>query len=206
MSPAEMRLTPAMRYRIALSFPAEYDVRRSELAVFKDWDSGRFVVTAHPKRKGMETRAWRRFLFAYYRAAKTRAKSLWREKYRSGMPNHVEFQWAETCFASAIPYTGRVVLTGEERQLVADAEQYGDFTLDMLWLLVEGLGWRPGKPVPEDDPGWLAVWAEEEHCIGYYETVRRFLGMSEPPYISHRVEMPAAVRAAYAEQASCRLL
>lgn len=189
-------MTLGMEYRNKLPFAAEFDVRRSEIAVFKDWDSGQFVVTVHPKLTGDDPK--HKALFAYYAAAEAKARSMWREKYGLAMPEHVEFQWAETCFADAIPYTGAVQLTPEEATFLQTAKSLGDFTLDMLWLLVEGLGWRPGKPVSEDDPGWLAVWAEDEECGSYYEIVRAALAMPEPTYIGYQAEMPAAVRVAYA--------
>lgn len=189
-------MSPAMKYRNSLDFGPKFDSRRSEIAVYKDWDSGQFVVTVFPKLT--EDNPGHKARFAYYEAADAKAKSLWLEKYHVDMPEHVEHQWAETSFADAIPYIGTVQLSKEEAEFLKKARSLGDFTLDMLWLIVEGLGWRPGNPVSEDDLGWLAVWAEHEECGGYYEIVRAVLAMPEPTYIGHEAVMPAAVRAAYA--------
>lgn len=72
----------------------------------------------------------------------------------------------------------------------------------MLWLIVEGLGWRPGKAVPEDDSGWLVVWAEEEECGCYIDIIRDVLGMPETPAPTHLGWKPPAVAAAYAKSHS----
>lgn len=129
----------AMQYRNALSFPAEYDSRRTDIDIYGNWDTDLFVVASTEKQ----------------------AKDKWLEKYGSVMPDEIECNDAETSSAGNIAYTGTVQLTDEEKFIVRNAAAYGDFTLDMLWLLVEGLGWRPGNPVAEDDIGWIAVWAEQ---------------------------------------------
>lgn len=167
-------MSPAMKYRNSLNFGAEFDSRRSEIMVFKDWMSGKFVVTVLPKLTGDDPDNTQ---CTYNGAFAVKAKSLWHEKYAQEMPEHVDGQWAETCFADAIPYVGTVLLTQEETEVLKNAKSFGDFTLDMLWLIVEGLGWRPGKPVSEEDPGWLAIWAEDEECASYYEIVRSVLAM-----------------------------
>lgn len=150
----------ATQYRNTLSFAAEYDSRRTDIEVYKNWDTGQFVVAT----------------------SEQQAQARWQEKYASPMSDEVECVNAQTSFASIIPYTGTVQLTAEEAAIVDNAQAYGDFTLDMLWLLVEGLGWRPGNPVPEDHPGWIAVWAEECACVGYIDIVRDVLGMPEENY------------------------
>ena len=150
----------AMQYRNALSFPAEYDSRRTDIDIYQNWDTGQFVVAS----------------------TEEQAKAKWLEKYASQIPDDIECNDAETCSACYIAYTGTVQLTDEENTIVQNAGAYGDFTLDMLWLLVEGLGWRPGKPVPEDDLGWIAVWAEECDGVGYIDIVRDVLGMPGDDY------------------------
>lgn len=150
----------AMQYRNALSFSNEYDSRRTDIDIYKNWDTGQFVVAS----------------------IEEQAKVKWFEKYASPLPDEVECHDAETSSACIIPYTGTVQLTREEKAIVENAGAYGDFSLDMLWLLVEGLGWRPGKPVPEDDIGWIAVWAEECDCVGYIDIVREVLGMPGEDY------------------------
>lgn len=186
-------ITPALAARLALAIPPEFDIRRSHIQIFADWGTGEYVKTVHPadQYEGMDS------LPQYYRAAEEQAKSLWKLKYGVEMPEDVEGQWAETTFASAIPHDGPTTLSPDEQAFVARAEEFGDFTLDMLWLIVEGLGWRPSKAVPEDDPGWLVIWAEEEDCGCYLDIIRDVLGMPEPPAPIYRGWTPPAVAAVY---------
>jgi hypothetical protein len=195
-------MTPAMKYRMSLPFAEQFDTRRSEIAVFKDWSSDSFVITAHPKLMRIADKD-NKNLFAYFAKAEADAKNKWFEKYGISMPENVEFSWASSCFAGVIPYVGAVKLLSNEIAFVRNSRHIGDFTLDMLWLIVEGIGWRPGVPVSEDDTGWLAVWAEEEECGGYYEIVRAALGMSRPHYVNQRLVMPKVVSQVYVNQGGC---
>lgn len=184
---------PALAARLALQFPAEFDVQRSHITIFIDLDTKRYVKTVHPA-ASFSGRDW---IDKYNWAAYKQAESLWLEKYGTIMPKDVEAPWAETLAAWAIEYPGTRALSAEE--LVAVREDHGDFTLDMLWLLVEGLGWSPGVPVAEDDPGWLVIWGEEENGggSGYIDIVRSVLGMPEIPYPERYDWLPPAVAALY---------
>lgn len=186
-------ISPAMAARRALAIPPEFDIRRSYIQIFANWGTGEYVKTVHPadQYEGLDS------LPQYYRAAEEQAKSLWKLKYEVEMPDDVEGQWAETTFASAIPHDGPTNLSPEERAVVARADEFGDFTLDMLWLMVEGLGWRLGKAVPENDLGWLVIWAENEECGCYIDIIRDVLGMPEIPAQTYLGWRPPAVIAAY---------
>lgn len=189
-------MTPAMQSRLKLPIPPELDTRRSYILILANWETQQYVKTAQPAslHEGIDA------LPACYQAAEEQAKALWRMKYGADMPvDDVEMAWAETTFAGAIPYDGPTPLR-EEEQAIVSTDNFGDFTLDMLWLMVEGLGWRPGKPVAEDDPGWLAVWAEEESCGGYLDIVRAVLGMPETPIPTYSGWKPPAVLAAYPQE------
>lgn len=177
-------MTPAMKARIALPLPAEFDVRKSDIRIFANWNTRQYVKTVQPPG-------------ASYRAALDQARTLWQAKYGVEMPEEAEEgDCAETTGACAFPHDGPTILTAEEQALIA-VDQFGDFTLDMLWLMVEGLGWRPGKPVPEDDAGWLAVWAEEEHSGCYIDIIRHVLNMPAVPVDKWDTWKPPAVLSAY---------
>lgn len=106
------------------------------------------------------------------------ARDVWQAKYGEPIPKCALTDWRnpETTFASSLlPYDGTVSLTEDESNAIA--ADHGDLTMDMVWLVIEGLGWRPGKPVPLDDPGWRAIWAEEEACCMYIHIIRDLLGM-----------------------------
>ena len=186
-------MTPAMRARQQLQIPPEFDIRSSHIQIFANWETREYVKTVHPssQHEGMDS------LPACYRASNTQAKRLWKEKYGVEMPDEVEAAWAETTSANAFPHAGPTTLTATEQAVVDKADDFGDFTLDMLWLMVEGLGWKPGKPVAEDDPGWLVIWAEEEECGCYIDIIRAVLGMPEPPVPTYHGWKPPVVIAAY---------
>lgn len=164
---------------MALDLPSERDIRKCNIRVFKDWGECEFVITTAPLTPSPDPD--HKSLYAYFKASEKMAKEMWQQKYGRPMPARVEGAWADTVFASAIPYEGPVQLSAGEIELIERSGRYGDITLDMLWLIVDGLGWRPGKPVPENDPGWLAIQAEEELCGGYLHLVRKFLGMPDCP-------------------------
>lgn len=190
-----MSQTHAMAYRMALEMSPERDTRKSNIQVYKDWDGDKFVVTVLPRTPYPDPDY--KALSAYYKASDKLARERWQQKYEEPMPNHVDGAWATTVFASAISYTGPVQLSDEEHVLIARSHHFGDFTVDMLWLTIDGLGWRPGKPVPEDDPGWIAIWAEEELCSSYLGLVRTFLGMPELIGFKHEDIMPSAAKKLY---------
>lgn len=171
------QLARAMQYRQKVIKSPEFDIRQSHIKLIFS-PSGRYIKTALPITEYPDN-DHRNQLFT--QALKEQASLRWREKYGTEMPNDGDMEecWAECLMASAIPYDGTASLSQNELEIVRNAEDFGDFTLDMLWLLVEGLGWRPGKPVSEDDPGWIAIWAEEQECCGYLSIIRDVLGMPE---------------------------
>lgn len=193
-------MSPAMKARLALPIPSEFDIRRSHIQIFDTWSAGEYVKTVHPaaQYQGVDSSP------DYYRAAEKQAKSLWKSKYGAEMPEDAKGGRAEVTCVNLVPYDGLTPtdLTDKEWSILTDYD-VGDFTLDMLWLMVEGLGWRPGVPVSEDDPGWLVVWAEEEQRGGYLHIIRAVLGMLEAP--DFHGWKPAAVIAAY-EQATDHLI
>lgn len=183
-----MPQSKAMEYRLSLPLPPNLDTRKSNIQVYTDPDDGNFVITVAPlvAQPDPDNKA----LFAYYRHSDEMARSLWLQKYGKPMPEHVDGSWVEVMFAWSIPYVGGQKLTDSELQFIQDLRGIGDFTLDMLWLMVDGLGWRPGKPVSEDDPGWIAIWAEEEKCACYHHLMRQALDMPEVPIGKEGMPLP----------------
>lgn len=165
---------------MSVRLPPEFDTERSAIQIFADWDTGRYIKTVHPAlphdaRNNHDT------LMDYYALAEETANRLWLEKYGEPMPPEVDGQWAQTLAASAIPYDGNVKLTDAEWQRVCGLTANCDITLDMLWFVVEGLGWRPGRPVPKTDPLWEEVWRKDvTDSSGYIDLVYLLLDMPEP--------------------------
>ncbi|WP_163055105.1 hypothetical protein [Acidithiobacillus ferrooxidans] len=183
-------MSPSMRYRLSLDFPL-FDIRKSIIRIFWDMDApgvagNRFVVVRKvltPEEIARFDDDWKAYwqyrneeaTEAFLKAA---ANDAWTTKYGEPVPESALEDWLdpETTPASCLlPYDGTISLTKEESSAIAAVD--GDLTMDMVWLVVEGLGWRPGKPVPLDDPGWRAIWAEEEECCMYIHIVRELLGM-----------------------------
>ena len=179
----------AMRARRALAMPPGFDVRQRALFVFQHSGTGRFVrVGLRPLLAA--TREAERMLAkrAFERAAHT-----WQTKYGEPFPETAFIiDRAECVLAHEIDHEGASTLSANESAWVRQMAGPTVMTLDIFWLLLEGLGWRPGHPVREDDPGWLAVWAEEECTPGVIGSVRAFQAM---PRAAHWV--PPAVEAAY---------
>lgn len=189
-------ISPAMQVRLGINAPAEFDIRKSHIKIHFELQTGRYVKTVLLQSEYPDNDFRNK---PYSIACRNQAALLWREKYCSELPNEndLEVSWAETLFADSIPYDGKAVLSADELDVVSRAIDFGDFTLDMLWLIVDCLGWRPGKVVREDDPGWISIWAEEEECGGYLAIVRDVLGMPEvsqgwvPPAVQELVNSTA---------------
>ena len=183
-------MSPSMRYRLSLDFP-HFDIRKSIIRIFRDPDAlgmdGKRFVIARKVLTPEEIVCFDADNDAYWRyrngeateaSLKAAARDAWQTKYGEPIPECAleEERDPETTMASCLlPYDGTVSLTEEESRAIAAVD--GDLTMDMVWLVVEGLGWRPGKPVPLDDPGWLAIWAEEEESGMYIHIVRELMGM-----------------------------
>jgi len=173
--------SPAMEYRLGLEKGRDYDIRHSHIEIHYECVSDRYVRTVLPISDYPDSDLRNK---RYTTAARTQAALLWLEKYGVDIPNEddIEVYWAETLMAKPALYDGALVLSASELEVVNRAAQLGDFTLDMLWLILELLDWRPGKPVAEDDLGWIAVWAENEEVGGYLDIVRAVLCMPEVSY------------------------
>ncbi|EPG8943816.1 hypothetical protein L4Z64_001220 [Pseudomonas aeruginosa] len=187
LAPRTALPSPAMQVRLGLSRFPKLDARLSHIEVHSDQHTNRHVITSIPVRDypGAAVYDHEHPLFHQYHAeCADQAAKLWREKYGTEIPadDDLDVSWAETLLAGMTPYEGPTELTDAELSVVSRADEFGDFTLDMLWLIVECLGWRPGVPVPEDDQGWISVWAEDEEVRGYLDIVRAVLGMPEVPY------------------------
>jgi hypothetical protein len=72
---------------------------------------------------------------------------LWQEKYNEVIdPGCLDGIWAENLNASLIPYDGPTSLTDEEQAIIGAfmKDSMVDLTMEMLYFMIEGLGWRPG--------------------------------------------------------------
>lgn len=165
-------LSPAMLSRLALKMPAEFDTRQRTILIYIERATGRFVKVVLPQMRVVNAVTLQRI----HRRAAAQAHYLWLEKYGTPFPETgVDGDWTEFVLADEIPHEGPTRLTEAEWAHVQRASRQAALTVDILWLLVEGLGWRPGQPVSDDDRGWLSVWAEEEESPGVMESVRELL-------------------------------
>lgn len=184
-------ITPAMRYRMDLKFD-RLDSRKSDICFACTDDLRQCIFVSIPvvDKPGDWTRM------------QVTADKAWQERFGCPLPDDVELSAIETQSASSalwLPETGMRKLSNAEVKVMQEVCDRGNgFTLDMLWLLVEGLGWTLGRPVPQTDPGWLAVWAEEEHCGSYMAVVRHALGMDEPAWDDRGPLVPEVVAKTYA--------
>jgi hypothetical protein len=160
----------------------QYDVRASSIFMYIEWKEAdgplRYVKTVHP-RLSPEDLLNRDALHAHYKAVGEEARELWLRKYDQPMPEDVMMQWAEQTPADCLPYDGTVALSPQEWEVVQSVCRTSELTLAMLWLVVEGCGWRPGQPVPVDAPEWELIRAEGKEDGGYLEIVRSLLGMPD---------------------------
>lgn len=182
-------LSPAMLARLALKMPAEFDVRQSTIWIYLERGTGRYVKVVLPRLRVVNAETMGRL----NEQASGQARDLWCEKYGTPFPETgVDGDWSEFVLADEIPHEGPTRLTEAEWAHVQRAARQAALTVDILWLLVEGLGWRPGQPVADNDRGWLSVWAEEEESPGVMESVRELL------CLPRRYDwIPPAVTAAY---------
>lgn len=167
---------PALAYRMNVALSPDIDTRKSDIFVYSDLQSGRCVKTVHPydENKNYE---------AFYKASEEVAERLWMERFGVIIPwDTVDGGWAANMKADYLLGLGSTLLADQEIAVLKMVGAVSDLTLDMRWLVIEGLGWRPGVPVPENDLGWIALWAEEQTCGGYIAIVRDLLGMPEMPF------------------------
>lgn len=75
------------------------------------------------------------------------APILWKARYGDvPAPESVSGYWAETVGVGVIPYDGPTRLTAEEQATIYKHVEgvRSDLTMSMLYVMIEGLGWRPG--------------------------------------------------------------
>lgn len=181
-----------MQSRDALPLPVELNHRARLISVFADWDTHRVVITSHPKIDTLANNYWSH-LDAYYLKSRSDAAQLWRLKFGEPMPSAVEGQWAETTTAAAMRHMGLETLPLSNDEWDAVEKTKSDITLTDLWFVIHALGWRPGKPVAEEDENWIPVWADELECGESLACIRELLGMPEAPYVNDSHWMPPAV-------------
>lgn len=70
-------------------------------------------------------------------------------------------------------------LTEAEKKHIQYCANRSDFTMDMLYLLLDGLKWRPLVPIDESHPGWTTIVTRGNFDCLYLAIVRDFLGMPE---------------------------
>ncbi len=197
-------MTPALQFRLSLAMPPQLDVRRCTVVLYTEdgFDSDRFVVASRAIADGED-----------FDAMDVDAATSWAAKYGEPMPADVSGSPIQTLLACYCPYPGPTPLDAVEIALLSQAQRLcrsvaparadgwaWQLTLDELLLVREGLGWRLGRSVREDDPGWLAVWAEEEEDAHTIDVIREALGMPELRRVGDGRDasvMPLSVRPHY---------
>lgn len=178
----------AQAYRLALPTRPDLDTRKSLILYYREYDSARFVKLVVP----VDGDSSQDLKIDWDKAG----RAAWREKYGAEMPKFLSMNWAETLSACIEPYEGTKALSEASKQAIRTVCASSDFTLDMLWLIVEGCNWTPGVPVTEDDPGWVAIWSQalEDDFESYIAIVREVMGMPAlPPEELNAHWVPAAV-------------
>ncbi|BFO07288.1 hypothetical protein LU674_001740 [Pseudomonas alloputida] len=176
-------ISPALRVRLSLNRCPEFDTQHSHIDFYIDPETNRYVITslpfvAYPPAVIEPEHSLHQ---AFYRAKNEQAASRWLAKYGEAIPPpaNLDYGVAETMLVSTLGYPGPTPLTPAENEVLQASAALGDVTLDIVFLIIEVLGWRPGRPVPEDDPGWIAIWAEEEMVLGSMTMARDILGMPD---------------------------
>lgn len=135
--------------------PVQFDPSVSDILFYWQESSGKYVKLVRP-------------LEADNDDGDSEACDLWREKYGEEMPDDAYEYVPEGVVANFIDYDGSTTFTDVEKEHMRQIIDAGSgLTLDVLWFVVEGLGWRPLSQPSEDDPGWADVFAKEDDCIGY---------------------------------------
>ena len=115
------------------------------------------------------------------KAQSKEARRLWLDRFKEPMPEHVNAYPAETLSARSKWYEGSRKLTPQEIEFLDNLEGF-DFTMDMLWLVVEKCGWYIGQPVSLKDPKWELVRPWDDECVSYGECVLGGLNMGSVGY------------------------
>lgn len=174
-----------MVYRMHIPFPSELDSRRSTVMFYgpEQGEKDCFVMVSGPI--GID-----------FDKLDGEAQKMWLEKYGEDMPEDVVGAPVETLLAAFVPYPGPTPLEITEVEFLAEVKRFcqstnawggwqKNLTLDLVLLMREGLGWRLGRAVPDDDPGWLAIWAEEEEDTWTMDVIREAFGMTQLPRYTH---------------------
>ncbi len=162
----------ALEFRMEVGLPREIDTLKSDIWVYYERTTRRCVTSVHQKGEID--------MFAPYPKARIElVEHKWVEQF--GTPilwEGMEGDWAWRCNAGAFLQLGVSTLSDDEVFVLKDVCSRFAFGLDMRWLAIEGLGWRPGKPVNEHDEGWIAIWAEDRGSGWLRQPVLNLLGMS----------------------------
>lgn len=96
----------------------------------------------------------------------TEAPPLWQAKY-GDMVDEAALcgAWADTLCPGTIPYDGPTPLTPVEQATIYEfvSGSRCDLTMGMLYLMIEGLGWRPGACREESQP-----WPSQQEMLEFY--------------------------------------
>ena len=94
------------------------------------------------------------------------APAEWQKKYGEAPPpdSYLYGIWAETLAPKAIPYDGPTPITpNEQNTIVHFAEGMRiDLTMAMLYVMIEGLGWRPGAVYESNK------WPPQQEMVDFY--------------------------------------
>jgi hypothetical protein len=162
----------------SLSLDLEFNIFKSDIWFHLDRETKKFVKVIRNKSDWNNHDNTEEFYISLLHEASVK----WKVKYGEELPEEAATSYeVEQVSASSLPYDGKATLTEHEQKLLRDSCNIGDFTIDMAWLMIDGLGWRPGSPVEETDPGWLFIWHEEQRCGAYMDITRAVLNMPEKP-------------------------
>lgn len=178
----------AQAYRLALPSRPDLDTRKSLILYYREYETGRFVKLVVPVNGDRH----QDLKIDWDKAG----RAAWREKYGQDMPKFLSMNWAEALSACIEPYEGTKTLSEASKQAIRSVCASAEFTLDMLWLIVEGCNWTPGVPVSEDDAGWIAIWSQamEDDFDSYVAIVREVMGMPAlPPGEANGSWIPSAL-------------
>lgn len=91
------------------------------------------------------------------------ARRLWQARYGElPLIESLYGIWADTLAAEAIPYDGPTSLTPCEQDIIYRGD-FGDLTIALLYVMIEGFGWRPGA--------WYVnggVWPQPDALMTFY--------------------------------------
>lgn len=151
-----------------ISLPGQFDSQREHiLFVFRDADvsidtprvppaSLRYVKLVRPKGPSLDDDA----IEAWIDEESTR---LWMARYGELPSRDALYDiWADVLAAESIPYDGPTCLTPSEQEIIYSGG-FGDLTIALLYVMIEGLGWRPGA--------WCTnggIWPEPAAMMEFY--------------------------------------